>query len=101
VVWTEKEIHIERLEPDLSFWTNISEEAANFHEMAIMPEFVGKFYSRKDKPSPLKNAFNTYTDQNVMITTSKITLYCICQQPKTPDKPWSHVTNRTVDMSGF
>lgn len=53
VVWTEKEVHIERIEPDADFWNNVAKKALNFHTMAIMPELVGRFYSRHNTPAPL------------------------------------------------
>ena len=50
VVFTEKEVNIERVTPDEGKWNEISEKAANFHSIAIMPELVGRFYSRKNMP---------------------------------------------------
>ena len=57
VVWTEKEVHIERMYPDEGFWLeNVSK--LRHYITSILPELLGKFYSRTSesvlpqKPSP-------------------------------------------------
>ena len=51
VVNTEKEVNIERVAPDEGKWNEIIDKAANFHSIAIMPDLVGRFYSRKNTPN--------------------------------------------------
>ncbi|KAK7893342.1 hypothetical protein WMY93_022494 [Mugilogobius chulae] len=46
VVWTEKDVHFERIEPDELFWQEISSKASVFFDSVILPELVAKFFSR-------------------------------------------------------
>ena len=46
VVWTEKDLHVERILFDEEFWGNICQKSKNIFDTAIMPELVGKFYTR-------------------------------------------------------
>ncbi|XP_028517658.1 uncharacterized protein LOC110248026 [Exaiptasia diaphana] len=46
VVWTEQDIHIERVFPDEAFWDEAREKASKFFLVGILPELLGKWYSR-------------------------------------------------------
>ena len=46
VVWTEKDVHIERIYPDESFWLENVSRVKHFFVTSILPELIGKFYSR-------------------------------------------------------
>jgi len=46
VVWTEKDLHVEQILFDEEFWCMIYQKSKNIFDMAIMPELVGKFYTR-------------------------------------------------------
>ena len=47
VLWTENDLHIERIYPDEEFWhRNVTDYAQPFFTTAILPELIGKFYSR-------------------------------------------------------
>jgi len=47
VLWTEKDIHIERIEGDATMWRNVFNNSLSFFRKAILPELIGKFYSRR------------------------------------------------------
>ena len=47
VVWTEKDVHIERVPPDEAFWNEKSQRACDLFHHVIMPELVAKYYSKK------------------------------------------------------
>lgn len=85
VVWTQNDIHMERIEPDVEFWNQISKKAELFFKDVILPELVGKYYSRS-KPansmilspnnsinvdSALQQASNASSDDEVI---------CFCQK---------------------
>jgi len=56
VVWTEKDLHIEQFMFDEVLWNTICEKSKHIFVTAILPELVGKFYSRlpfSNKPMPL------------------------------------------------
>ena len=47
VVWTKKDIHVERVYPDEEFWAANVIKAELLFQRSIIPELVGKFYSRQ------------------------------------------------------
>ena len=68
VVWTKKEVHIERIHPHESFWLENVSKLKPFFVTSILPELIGKFYSRTAKsqvPSisgPSSSALSLETD---------------------------------------
>ena len=56
IVWTEKDIHIECIEPDSVFWENTSALAKSFFEDKLLPELAGKFYSHSAKNVPVQGS---------------------------------------------
>ena len=51
VVWTECDVHIERIERDEQLWKHVEPRAKAFFMQAILPEVVGKLFSQ---PQPSK-----------------------------------------------
>ena len=46
VVWTQKYIHVERILPDYLFWENTLAKATKLFKVAILPELVGRWFTR-------------------------------------------------------
>ena len=46
-VWTDKDYHIERIWPNKSMWSIIIEKCRLIFNVAILPELIGKFFSRE------------------------------------------------------
>ncbi|XP_078658592.1 uncharacterized protein LOC144903975 [Branchiostoma floridae x Branchiostoma belcheri] len=46
VIWTNKGVYIERILPNEAFWNNIILKSKEFFDKAILPEIVGKWYSK-------------------------------------------------------
>lgn len=46
VLWSPMELLLMRVEPDLSFWEKAMNKALTFHEKVVMPELLGKFYTK-------------------------------------------------------
>jgi len=46
VVWSEHDVHIERIEPDVELWELLKSKSRAFFYRAILPELVGKLNSR-------------------------------------------------------
>jgi len=46
VVWTEQDLHIERIYPDNEFWEEALTKSTKFYRVGILPEILGKWYSR-------------------------------------------------------
>ena len=91
MLWTESDIHIERIFPDDQFWLDQVSRVKDFFTKSILPELLGKFYSRKDEP---KATSNTAQDPCCSVTSdvtdgegkvSKMKLYCYCQVPDGDD----------------
>ena len=68
VLWTEREISIERIERDPSLWKEMLCKSASFLRKAIRPELLEKFYSRQT------------TSLDAPHTTD--TVYCYCGGPE-------------------
>ena len=49
-VWTEQDIHIERVHPDKEFWLANVSHVKYYFVTAVLPELFGKFYSRTSQP---------------------------------------------------
>ena len=84
VVWTNKDIHVERIEKEPEMWSEICEQSKHFFDKAVLPELLGKFYS---KPlSAVSDASTTNgSDANNASDTNSDTLYCYCRQPEDVD----------------
>ncbi|XP_060085336.1 uncharacterized protein LOC132564723 [Ylistrum balloti] len=110
VVWTEQDMHIERIEPNDQLWQEMSTTAKDFHSIAIMPELVGKFYShpsrtshaetRQDGPLNVVNGATTLPGDDRVID-DKEHVYCICQQPETPDREMVACENENCKLEWF
>lgn len=48
VVWSPKEFYLERIYFDHEFWMHHFQMAKDFHSKVIMPELVGRFYSKEN-----------------------------------------------------
>lgn len=46
VVWSENDVHMERIEPDAELWDEIKSKSMAVFSRAILPELVGKLFSR-------------------------------------------------------
>ena len=91
MVWTESDIHIERIFPDEEFWHENVDRAKNFFVAAILPE---KFYSRPTQPVGSGEAEGQSTTSEDLVCssgeasasgTSGDNLYCYCNKPEEGD----------------
>ena len=55
-VWTRKDYHIERIFPDEDLWSKVVSKCSYFFNMALMPELIGKFFSREQYIQISENA---------------------------------------------
>jgi len=46
LLWTEKDLHVEQILFDEEFWDMICQKSKHIFDTAVMPELVGKFYTR-------------------------------------------------------
>ncbi|WAQ95781.1 ING2-like protein [Mya arenaria] len=101
VIMTEKAVHIELVPFDIDVWTEICEKAETLMKVAILPELVGKFYSKLPgcglPVQPLKEVQPTLSSQN---ETEKTWCYCdqvesgemICCDDENCHIVWFHFT---------
>lgn len=81
IVWLSEDLHIERIYPDENFMTSCIEKAAYFFRNAVLPEIIGKFYSRPDTvsiSSPSESSMNCESQQDR--TDGQV--YCYCKGPE-------------------
>ena len=88
VVWTQKEIFIERILPDNKFWESNLPKLDNFFEVCILPEIVGKYYTNlslaSEQTVPQDSHSNQSNNQNTNLPNSK-ELWCTCRGDETKD----------------
>ena len=83
IVWTQKEIHIERIYPDERFWLENVFKVKHFFTASILPQLIGKFYSRTAESvipqTQPPSRPSSSTDDNSAKT------YCYCHGPEYGD----------------
>ena len=80
VVWTKKEVHIERIYPDDTFWLEHIQRVKHFFAVGILPELLGKFYSR-----PTMNSLPSPSEPPSEPTSGQVVpafKYCYCHEDK-------------------
>jgi len=50
VLWTMQGLHIERIEPDAEGFVEIIAKSKEYFQIGVLPELVGKFYTRSRVP---------------------------------------------------
>jgi hypothetical protein len=82
VVWTENTIAVERIEPDYPFFNDILQSVKHLYIYGILPEIVGKWYTRK----PIANEAGVLVSQETcsqQITSSSRQVeevWCYCRR---------------------
>ena len=79
VVWTEKDLHIEQIMFDNNMWKEICVKSRHIFATAILPELVGKFYSRLSFSQPLSSVENNVKPK-VKSRENTEELWCFCAQ---------------------
>ena len=91
VVWTNKDIHIERILPDFEFLKVIVKKSEDFFLNAILPELLGAYFSRP-KPHGVHNEPITIPQVGAVVEIDEnnnspppvqrdVKLYCVCRTP--------------------
>ena len=86
VLWTKQEVHIERIYPDEEFWLVNLALVKDFYTTAILPELLGKFFSRPHQSHHIQT--NAPAGQEALTTgptvagpTGGTDVYCYCNGP--------------------
>ena len=72
VLWTSTDIHVERIEPNDNLWKEILERSQEFFIKAVLPELLGKYYTR---------SYMTHGDSGSSTSSS----HCFCNKSKSCD----------------
>ena len=88
VVWTEKGIAMERIAADVTFFESALDSARNFFIYGVLPEIIGKWYTRKTVedssgvvPLPDANTHGTASTTSTDDQEDYETAWCYCSQP--------------------
>ena len=108
VVWTEEDIHFERIYPDESFWMENISRVNQFFNAVILPELVGKFYSQGSEStstpkSPVESPSPSAVDPTsipspLTPSTGDTEKFCYYQGPEEGDRVGCD--NQAVSMNG-
>ena len=88
IVYTKESIHIERIQPDNSFWEENVRKAKKFFEIGILPELLGRWFSRP--PEQIMSSLSAPSDlpphsscETASTSSHGTSLkYCYCQEGK-------------------
>ena len=87
----EANIHIERIFPDHTFWSNCVTKSAEFFKVCILTELLGRWYTRSTvihstgtENNPLNSNPSSSNDQTAHLLSpgTAAKKYCYCQQPE-------------------
>lgn len=77
----ENDLYIERIGKDFQFWTGCITKASHFFKTCILPELLGKWYTRSNKIYAI--AFDSATSSTACSEpNSKQLYYCYCKGPE-------------------
>ena len=98
----EPDIHIERIFPDEQFWSECIEKASHFFKICILPELLGRWYSRPCICLEENEKQNTSHPPSLPpgVSTST-TLYCYCRQPESDEKTWIACDNPSCSIEWY
>ena len=84
VVWTEQNVVVERIEADKDFFQNTIDNVEHFFKYGILPEIIGRWYTRK----PVADASGVVTGMSTLPTDPQtadnedyVRSWCYCNQP--------------------
>ena len=75
-------LHIERVLPDEAFWIDCVKKSETFFTSCILPELLGKWYSKPLVPVSAATTPPPSTQQRDSNSGSSDPLYCYCRQPE-------------------
>ncbi|XP_060075799.1 uncharacterized protein LOC132555468 [Ylistrum balloti] len=90
VVWTNVDYHAERIDVDQELCKEIVKKSSTFFLRAILPELIGKLYSRPLATSSIINSAEQRTDISPSVSVQDTSedsnrLICVCQSVYNPD----------------
>lgn len=93
VVWTKQNFETIKVHFDEPFWLQKRAEAENFFQQVLLPELMGKLYTRsKDEVAEEK------PEEDNLPGPSKPTLYCLCQKEDDHKTPMISCDNNSCSI---
>ena len=85
MLWTKEDIHIERIYPDEVLWLSCVEKTEVFFKTAILPELLGKWFSRPSENSVITLPGPSTSVEEAPSTGNATEVYCYCRGPERDD----------------
>lgn len=88
IVWQYEDMHVERIYPDDVFMTECIKKAEHFFRVAILPELVGKFFSRTPhslahvEPGPSHEPDLSQATSSAGLDSLHNEQFCYCRGPE-------------------
>lgn len=122
VIWTKKNFELIKVQFNEIFWSEKQREAKDFFQKVLLPELLGKFYTReKDSASPENPLWEgevfkdldvyeetVFTDETEILQkaqeipgSSKPTLYCLCQIEDDSKTPMIACDSKSCDIMWY
>jgi hypothetical protein len=70
-------LHIERIEPNADVFAEIIAKSKEFFQIGVLPELVGKFYTRSRVPLQSSTATNDLPNEQVNYQTTRLTWFLV------------------------
>ncbi len=83
-------MHVERIVPDVTLWTSCLEKALHFFKVCLLPEVLGRWYSRpqigtKDNEGTSSASLeveHSHRSEHCSQVASTSQVYCYCNGPE-------------------
>ncbi|XP_061580348.1 inhibitor of growth protein 1-like isoform X1 [Cololabis saira] len=95
VVWTEKDLHVELITFDEEFWDTICKKSKRIFDTAIMPELVGKYYTRLSSTM----AGSSQPDVAISVSSEPLVALSLSSQPGAHASDESHGSDCATSAS--
>ena len=97
----EPDIHIERIFADEQFWSECIEKSSHFFKVCILPEILGRWYSRPCVCQQENEKENIPQLPSSSSGSSTCTLYCYCRQPESDEQTWIACDNPSCSIEWY
>lgn len=82
VMWNENDLFVQRIMPDDEFIKSAFDKATDFFKLGILPELLGKWYSRAPTYALATHDHTINQDNSSSLLADSEELWCFCQQPE-------------------
>ena len=94
-------LHIERVPPDPNFWCSCVDSSRCFFRDCLLPELLGKWYTRSSVPSRERALTSCELSDQASNNTASPRLYCYCQKSEDVTQDWIGCDNQNCAIEWF